>query len=70
MVRDIEEDIRSYTYDELQKEAESEWNAMSEDEKHDRITFGNPTFIAYVSSNVKPGQNVEINFTNSTYQIK
>lgn len=73
-MRDLDEidDTRILTKAELIIEADEEWNSMSEDEKHFRITNGDPTFLQYVLScfsKAEDADKIEISEFNKTYKL-
>lgn len=61
---------RDITYDELVKEVESEKEAMSDEEKHNRLVNCDPTFLVYCLSVFSQNNATKGVINEYTYEIE
>jgi hypothetical protein len=60
---------KKYTYEELKKDVDEEYNSMSEDEIHYRLIQNDPTFKLTVLSSMSPENTVILNEETYQYEI-
>jgi len=58
-----------YTYEELSKEVDDEWESLGEEGQYMWYINPSPTFNMWVLGLIKPGQSVEIDESNHQYKI-
>lgn len=68
---DIELYTQVYTFSELKKEVDEEWESMSEEEKYLRLKDNSPTFKTYCLGFIakEKDKKIEINEYTCTYKI-
>lgn len=59
----------TFTYEELIKEVDSEFDYMTDEENYQRARDGDPTFKHWVLSQMKEGQTVVLNEETKKHEI-
>jgi hypothetical protein len=58
-----------YGYDELRTMENDWWNSLSDGEQHQMIQQNDVIFESYVLSHTKPGDVIEIDYNDFTFEI-